>query len=310
KQFNLTSYNVMTVAIMTLQAFSGMWINAFIVSVLCVGWAKKETLNSNQKILVFLGCLRFCYLSISWIYAFLSIIYPKYLYVHPILQIIVSMQTFLTCSDLWVSACLCVFYCLKIANFSNSFFIYLKVKIDRIVPWMLLGSVFFSLVTGILVYNISDKALCSNQNSTGPDSFWKTSIKMDKRIFPSFFLIGCGYAASFMAVIFSALLLLFSLWKHKRNMQKNSMKDLCMDAHIRAMKSILSFFIMYSINFACLILKMVYATKKGSPLMFLIVVYQYAFPGVHSLILIFSNPKLEKKLLRILSCLNHRVCMK
>ncbi|KAF2985345.1 hypothetical protein EK904_005934, partial [Melospiza melodia maxima] len=36
---------------------------------------------------------------------------------------------------------------------------------------------------------------------------------------------------------------------HKRTMQTSSMKDLSMDAHIRAMKSVLSFLVMYSINF-------------------------------------------------------------
>ncbi|NWI90228.1 TA2R9 protein, partial [Pitta sordida] len=299
-QVNVTSFDATTMVIMTLQAFSGMWINAFIVSVFCMGWFKKKTLNSNEKILIFLGCCRFCDLCISWVYSFLSIIYPKYIYVHPILQIVVSTQSFFNYSNLWFSASLCAFYCIKIANFRNSFLIYLKLNIDRIVPWLLLGSVLLSMVIGILVYDITDKPHCNNHNSTG--RFWKASIKMDKHIFLSFFLIGCGYTASFMAVVIPALLLLFSLWRYKRHMQTNTMKDIRMDAHVRAMKSILSFFIMYSINFLVLILKLVYATKKGNPVMFLIVVFQYAFPGVHSLILIFSNPKLEKKLLRILSC--------
>ncbi|NXA13354.1 TA2R9 protein, partial [Sapayoa aenigma] len=310
QQSNVTSYRATALAIMMLQAFSAMWINAFIVSVLCMGWVKKKTLNSNEKILLFLGCSRFCYLCISCVYSFLSIIYPKYLYVHPILQLVASIQAFLSYSNLWFSACLYVFYCIKIANFRNSFFIYLKVKIDRIVSLMLSGSVLFSLVIGILVYDISDKPHCNIRNSTEQGRFWKASIKMDKRIFPFFFLIGCGYAVSFIAVTFSALLLLFSLWRHKCNMQINSMKDLSMDAHIRAMKSILSFLIMYSINFISLILEMVYATKKESPAMFPIVVFQYVFPGLHSLILIFSNPRLEKKLLRILSCVKIKVCMK
>ncbi|NWI54707.1 TA2R9 protein, partial [Calyptomena viridis] len=310
EQNNDNSYGAVTVAIMTLEAFSGMWINAFIVSVLCISWVKKKTLNSNEKILLLLGCSRFCYLCISWVYFFLSIIYPKYIYVRPILQLVVSIQSFLSYSNMWFSACLCVFYCVKIANFRNGFFIYLKVKIDKIVPLMLLVSVLFSLVISILVYDISNKPHCNNRNSTVQGSFWKASIKMDKHIFPSFFVIGCGYAVSFTTVIFSALLLLFSLWRHKRNMQINSMKDLSVDAHIKAMKSILSFLVMYSFNFIFLILKMIYATKKESPVIFLIEVFHYAFPGVHSLILIFSNPKLEKKLLRIVSCVKHNVCMK
>ncbi|NXP20278.1 TR116 protein, partial [Scytalopus superciliaris] len=300
EQFNVTSYDATAVAIMTLQAFAGMWINTFIVSVICLAGVKKKVLNSNEKILLVLGCSRFAYLFISWLYAFLSIIYPHSLYVHPRLQLVVAIQSFFECYNLWVSVCLCGFYCIKIANFRNSFFIYLKVKIDRIVPCLLLVAVLFSLVISIVAYDITDKVHCNNHNSTGRGSFWKASIKMDEHFFPSFFLTGFGYAFSFMAVIFSALLLLFSLWRHKRNMQRNSMKDLSMDAHIRAMRSILSFLVMYSINFVSLILKMVYATQKGSSLMFLIVVFQYAFPGVHSLILIFSNPKLEKTLLRIL----------
>ncbi|NXF12936.1 TA2R9 protein, partial [Smithornis capensis] len=310
QQSNITAFGATAMAIMTLQAFSGMWINAFIVSVLCIDLVIKKTLNSNEKILIFLGCSRFCYLCISWVFSFLSIIYPKYLYVHPILQLVASIESFFDYSNVWVSASLYVFYCVKIANFRNSFFIYLKVKIVRIVPLMLLGSELFSLVIASLVYDISDKPHCNNHNSTAQTRFWRASIKMDKHIFSSFFLIGCGYAASFTAVIFSALFLLFSLWRHKHNMQTNSMKDLSMDAHIRAMKSILSFFIMYSINFIFLILKMVYATKKESPVMFLAVLFQYAFPGVHSLTLILSNPKLEKKILRILSFVKHKVCMR
>ncbi|NXS79505.1 TA2R7 protein, partial [Erpornis zantholeuca] len=300
QQSNVTSFGAMAVAIITLEAFAGMWINAFLVCVLCVVWIKKKALNSNEKILLLLGCSRFSHLCFSWVYYFLSITHPNYLYVHSILQLMVFFQTLFDYSNLWVSACLCVFYCIKIANFRNSLFVSLKVKIDRIVPWLLLGSGILALAIGIVAYNIADKPHC-NRNSTAQGNFWKANIKMDKHFFPSFFLTGFGYAASFMAVILSAVFLLFSLWRHKCKMQTNSMKNLNMEAHIRAMKSILSFLVMYSINFICLVLNMVYVTKKESHMTFLIVVFQYTFPGVHSLILIFSNPKLEKTLIKILT---------
>ncbi|XP_062344405.1 taste receptor type 2 member 7-like [Cinclus cinclus] len=312
QQSNVTTYGDATLAIISLEAFAGMWINAFMVCVLCIGWVNKKTLNSNEKILLLLGCSRFCSLCISWTYSFLSIIYPNYLYVHTILQIAIFLQAFFNHCNLWFSACLCVFYCIKIANFRNSFFIYLKVKIDRIVPWLLLGSGILALAIGIIAYDIADKPHCNNLNSTRQGNFGKASIKMDKHFFPSFFLAGFGYAASFTAVIFAAVFLLFSLWRHQCKMQKNSMKDLSMDAHIRAMKSIFSFLVMYSINFVCLVLEMVYVTQKISHMTFLIVVFQYTFPGLHSLILIFSNPKLEKTLLKILSLestLKHKICM-
>ncbi|NXM27194.1 TA2R9 protein, partial [Oxyruncus cristatus] len=303
EQFNVTSFAATSVAVVSLETFAGMWINAFIVSVICMAWVKKKTLNSYEKILLVLGCSRSWFLCISWVNSLLSVIYPKHFHVHSILKLVVPVYTFLNYFNLWVSACLCVFYCMKIASFRNSFFIYLKVKIDRMVPWLLFGSVFFALSISVLAYDIAEKLHSKDRNSTCPGNFWEESIKMEEHLFRIYFITGFGYAASFMAVISSALLLLFSLWRHKRNMQTNSMKDLSMDAHIKAMKSILSFFIMYSINFVCLILTMIYSVKSENAMMFLVFVYLYAFPGAHSLILIFSNPKLENTLLRILPCM-------
>ncbi|XP_058691897.1 taste receptor type 2 member 9-like [Poecile atricapillus] len=310
QQSNVTSYGATTVAIVTLEAFAGMWINAFIVSVLCLAWVKKKTLNSNEKILLLLGCSRFCTLCISWVNEFLLIIHPNYLYAHPILQLITSFTSFFNYSNLLVSACLCGFYCIKIANFRNSFFTDLKVKIDRMVPWFLLGSEILALALSIIIYDLTETLPNTNSNFTCLRNFWEPSIRLDKRFFFSFFLTGFGYAASFMAVIFSAVFLLFSLWTHKRKMQKNSMKDLSMDAHIRAMKSILSFLVMYSINFVCLISTIIYNMEDENTMRLLINIYLFAFPGVHSLILIFSNPKLEKALLKMLSCVKCDFSMK
>ncbi|NXW08553.1 TA2R9 protein, partial [Fregetta grallaria] len=309
-KFNATSYDVMAMVIITFEAFAGMWINTFIVSVLFIAWVKKKSFNSNEKILLFLGCSRFWYLCITWLYFFLSVIYSWCFFIHPIPQLFAATQSFLNSSNLWVSACLSVFYCIKIANFRHIFFIYLKVKIDRIVPWLLLGSMLLSLVICILVYNIADEAHCNNLNSTTRGNFWKLSVRMDEHFFPIFFISGFEFATAFTAVIFSVLLLLFSLWRHKRKMQTNSVKNLSVDAHIKAMKSILSFFFIYSINFTCLVLTLIYVTKKKNPLTFLILVFQYAFPAVHSLILIFSNPKLEKTLLRTLPCVKCKACMR
>ncbi|NXT19797.1 TA2R9 protein, partial [Syrrhaptes paradoxus] len=306
-QFNVTSYDAMAMVIITLQALAGMWINVFIVSVLCIAWVKKKRFNSNEKILLSLGCYRFGYLCVIWLHSFLSIIYTACFSVQPIPQLSAALQSFFNNSNLWVSASLCVFYCIKIANFRNAFFNYLKVRIDRIVPWLLMGSVLLSLATCILAY-ITNEMNWNNYNSTTLGNFWKLSVSLDEHLFATFFITGLGYATAFTAVISSALLLLFSLWRHKRNMQTNSVKNLSTDAHIKAMKSILSFFFLYSINFTCLVLTLIYTSREKNPALFLVLVFQYAFPVVHSIILIFSNPNLEKSLLRTLSCVKCRVC--
>ncbi|XP_068864505.1 taste receptor type 2 member 9-like [Aphelocoma coerulescens] len=310
QQSNVTSYGATTVAIISLEAFAGMWINAFLVCVLCIAWVKKKTLNSNEKILLLLGCCKFWYLCFSWAYCSLSIIYPNYLYVHPTFQLTVFFQSFFNCSSLWVSACLCVFYCIKIANFRNRFFIYLKVKIDRTVPWLLLGSGLLSVAIGITSYDIADIKLSNNHNYNRQGYVLKLTNKTDEHFFHVYFIYGFGFVTSFTAVIFSALLLLFSLWRHKCKMQTNSINSLSMDVHIKAMKSILSFLVMYTINFGFLILLLISSTKEEKHVVFLSLLFLYAFPSLHSLTLILSNPKLEKTLIRILSYVRCKFCMK
>uniref|UniRef100_A0A8C3Y119 Taste receptor type 2 n=1 Tax=Catharus ustulatus TaxID=91951 RepID=A0A8C3Y119_CATUS len=259
--------HVFSLAIITLEAFAGVWINAFIVCVLCIGWVKKKTLNSNEKILLLLGCSRIYFYCFSWVYSFLYIIYPNYIHLHTELQLITSFQNFFNYSNLWISACLCAFYCIKIANFRNRFFTYLKAKIDKMVPWFLLGS-------GVLAF----------------------AMGINNKLNITFML--------------SAVFLLFSLWSHKRKMQTNSMKDLSMEAHIRAMKSILAFLVIYSMNFVCFTLTIIYIMKNENIIPLLLSICLHAFPGVHSVVLIFSNPKLEKALLKILSCVKCEFCIK
>ncbi|KAM7028027.1 taste receptor type 2 member 9-like [Passerculus sandwichensis] len=310
QQSNGTSYGAMALAIITLEVFAGMWINAFIVCVLCIAWVKKKTLNSNEKILLLLGCSRISFLCDAWLYHFLSKIFPNFPHFQTILKVLASIATSFNYSNLWISACLCGFYCIKIANFRNSFFIYLKVKIDRMVPWLLLGTGILALAMISVTYVLKETLQKNNITFICQENFWEVTIRKDKHHFPFHFLAGLVFAASFLVVTFSAVSLLFSLWRHKRTMQTNSMKDLSMDAHIRAMKSVLSFLVMYSINFVCLILTIIYDTKKDNIMTLLIYIYLHAFPGVHSLILIFSNPKLEKALLKFLSCVRWEFFMK
>ncbi|KFO98492.1 Taste receptor type 2 member 9, partial [Calypte anna] len=297
---NVTTYNAVAMAIITLQTFAGMWINAFIVSVLCVAWGKKRSFNSNEKILLFLGCSRSCYLFTTWVFSFFENIYPLCMYVYSVYLFLVPLQDFFNVSNVCVSAFLSVFYCIKIANFQHSFFIYLKVRIDRMMPWLMLASVLISLGYSIFVYKIVDESICDNVNCTMLGHIWKYSIRIDQ-LFSMYVLItGFVFAIAFSAVSFSVLLLLFSLWRHKHKMQTESGKNVSVDAHIKAMKSILSFFFTYTINFVCLVLTLTYPMKNQKAAKFLIFFFQHSFPAVHSLILIFSNPKLEKTLLRTL----------
>ncbi|NXF96722.1 TA2R9 protein, partial [Eubucco bourcierii] len=302
EKFNVTSYDAMAFVIITIQAFAGLWINGFIVCVLCVAWVKKKSFNSNEKILLVLGCCRFGESCITWVYAFLKLIYAQCFDVNPIPQMFAAILSFFNSSNLWVSACLCVFYCIKIANFQYTFFIHLKGKIDRIVPRLLFGSLLVALSMALLGYHVSDRAVFKNFNSTSTNILGTLSVRTEEYVFLMFLISTFVLTTAFTVAIFSTFLLLSSLWRHKRRMQANSMKNLNMDAHIKAIKSILFFICIYSINFTGFLLLLFYVRKKKYLQMFFMSLFQHSLPVAHSLILIFSNPKLEKTLLRTLTC--------
>lgn len=307
EQHNTTLSSSVFVVIFAFQALAGMGINAFIVVASCMAWFKKKGMNSNEKILLFLGCFRFWYLCATWIYLIISVLFPQNLLDTGISLTFAIFLCFLSSSNLWTSTCLYAFYLMKIANFRHHFFIYLKARIDRIVPWLLLSSVVLSLLNCSPFLKVIDEENRTSPNFTTQGIFWKTNEEIRKHFNSIISICTCGFSMAFILVTLFAFFLLFSLCRHKHKMQTSSTRSLSMGAHIKAMKSLLSFFFTFSIHYILLISTVYYSSKENF-LMLLLLVLQYAFPVIHSLILIFSNPRLERIALRILPCAKCEEC--
>ena len=52
---------------------------------------------------------------------------------------------FFSSVSLWFATCLSLFYCLKVTGFTQCCFLWLKVRISKLMPWMLLGSLLTSM---------------------------------------------------------------------------------------------------------------------------------------------------------------------
>ncbi|XP_029470282.1 taste receptor type 2 member 7-like [Rhinatrema bivittatum] len=142
---------VQTVTLIILAAFTalGSVVNGFIVAVNGIDWVKSRHLNSIDVILTCLAAARFCFQWGMLLESILIIVYPDLLNQAESANKLLFTWVFLDLSSFWFACCLSVFYCTKIASFSHPLFIFLKLKIPGIVPWMLLGSVLASIVTSI-----------------------------------------------------------------------------------------------------------------------------------------------------------------
>ncbi|NXV01276.1 T2R40 protein, partial [Cettia cetti] len=192
-------------------------------------------------------------------------------------------------------------YCIKVASFTQSFFIWMKQRIARLVPWMLLTSWLCSITAAIPfawhVYRV-------HNNFSAPPSMTNSSAVRTTRTDSLGVLILLCNAGICMPVILSvvtSVLLIWSLWIHTRRMQNSAsgFRDPILEAHISAIKSVCSlliFYLTYFIAFTFLLYNYFLSFNIGKSICIALLA---ACPTGHTLILIWSNPKFRKLPARI-----------
>ncbi|NWZ38428.1 T2R40 protein, partial [Brachypodius atriceps] len=225
---------------------------------------------------------------------------PSYLEEN-VFGVIKTVYLVLNYSSIWFGACLSVFYCIKVASFTQTFFIWMKQRIARLVPWMLLTSWLCS-VTGTIpfawhVYRVHNNfsSLPSMANSSARRTTRKDSLHI------LILLSNAGIGMPVILSVVSSVLLILSLWVHTRRMQNNAsgFRDPSFEAHISAIKSVCSlliFYITYFVAFTFLLYNLFLNFSIAKSICIAILA---ACPTGHTMVLIWSNPKFRELLARI-----------
>ncbi|NXT68965.1 T2R40 protein, partial [Chaetops frenatus] len=257
---------------------------------------RSKTWSPYDMIMISLSSSRFILHSWTILDLFISIFCECYDYEENFSVVANILYMFLNCSGLWFGAWLGVFYCIKVASFTQSFFIWMKQRIARLVPWMLLTSSLCSFTAAI---PFAWDVYVVHSNFTAPLPMTNSSAMTTTRNNSLTLLIALSNAAislPLMPSIVSSVLLIRSLWAHTRQMQNNAsgFRDPSLEAHISAIKSVCSFLILYITHFICLLLlysRVFSPLSDGECICILIIA---ACPTVHTLVLIWSNPKFRE----------------
>ncbi|XP_035932100.1 taste receptor type 2 member 8-like [Halichoerus grypus] len=197
------------------------------------------------------------------------------------------------------TACLSVFYSLKIANFSNPIFFWIKQRIHSLLLIIVLGVVFFfclSLLFKDTVFkNLIKTRVNTESNRTSNFAVRKYDLLTSNIVLNITFIIPFGVSLA------SFVLLIDSLWNHARRRKGTGSGDLITKAHVQAMKSVISFllffFMYYSSNviiyLAYISLDSLVAKKFATMLVF-------SYPSGHPFLLILWNSKLKQASLCVL----------
>ncbi|NWV63940.1 T2R40 protein, partial [Malurus elegans] len=257
---------------------------------------RNKTWSPYDMIMISLSLSRFILYSCN-ILDFLMIVFCEQSYYEEnVFVIINAVFIFLNSSGLWFGAWLSVFYCIKVASFTQSFFIWLKQRIARLVPWMVFTSWLYSFATA-LPFAWDDYGV--HINFTAPLSMANSSaVRTTRKDNLSLLILLCNAAISLPLIlcVVSNVLLIRSLLVHSRQMQNNAsgFGDPSLEAHVKAIKSICSFLISYIIYFICVLLLLYGEFSLLSNGESICVAVLAACPAGHSMVLIWSNPKFQE----------------
>ncbi|XP_066195024.1 taste receptor type 2 member 40-like [Sylvia atricapilla] len=295
----LPSFALLCLSIAIIESMAGI-LGTGIIWVTCsLSCIRRKMWSPYDMIMISLSSSRFILHFWTALDFLMNIFYGAYFDTESLLTAAKIIFAFLNYSSLWFGAWLSVFYCIKVATFTQAFFIWLKQRIARLVPWMLLTSWLCSVTATIpfawRVYEMHNfTAPSPTTNSSAMGATRKDSLSV-------LILSNVGISMPLILSVVSSILLIRSLWIHTRRMQNNAsgFRDPSLEAHISAIKSVCSFLILYIIYFICvfiILFKVFTPLGKGDSIC---VVLMAACPTGHTIILIWSNPKFRELPARI-----------
>ncbi|XP_012508590.1 PREDICTED: taste receptor type 2 member 1 [Propithecus coquereli] len=298
----LESHLIISFLFVVIQFLIGIFANSIIVVVNGIGVIKQRKMTP-------LGLLLSC-LAVSRIFMQLFI-FLNHMDALSLVEILIpsdgfGISSFINQSELWFATWLGVFYCAKIANISHPLFFWLKMRISKLVPWLILGSLLYASTSWVFhskyIWPISQN-LSVGFSSENMRTQKKESLALD------YFFLVLGFPIPLFIFLVATLLLVFSLGRHTRQMRNMTAgtRDPRMSAHIHAVLSILSFLILFCFHYTMELL-ISFQTLQFRRLNFLFVMSVLGmYPSIHSTILILGNPKLKQNAKKFL--LHNKCCL-
>ncbi|XP_051011635.1 taste receptor type 2 member 105-like [Acomys russatus] len=283
-------------SVATVEAGLGFLGNTFIVLVNCMAWNKTKKFCKIGFLLTGLATSRIFIIWILTLDAYTKLFYPRMRMSANLTEMITYIWVTVNHLTVWFATSLSIFYFLKIAHFSHYVFLWLKRRADKVFVF-LMGCLLISwLVSFSLVGKVMKGNKVEHRNRT-----WETDWEKHE------FTINCvlfniGVISLFMMALTACFLLIVSLWRHVRQMQSNvsEFRDLNTEAHMKAMKVLVSFIILFIVYFIGISIEIICAFNPENKLLFIFgLTTASIYPCCHSFILILTNSQLKKACIRV-----------
>ncbi|KAJ6652043.1 hypothetical protein lerEdw1_015473 [Lerista edwardsae] len=294
-----TPFGIVLLIIFGMVSIAGLLGNGFIIVVNSHSWLQSKKLVPCDLLLTCLSIFRFfmqCAALLSqYIYVRFSVDYMCSF----IRKGIALAWLYFNMTNFAGTTCLTVFYCVKVTTFAHPLFLWLKSRIDRLVPRMLVMSLTFS-VPPVVGFWKRKTSCWLTRNLTTNTSHTNAHEEFPFILNPLQFSFN---AINFSICLTASILLIVSLWRHTRNLKRSGIgtKDLSTQAHIEVIKQLMFFLFFYILYFVAMIIALDDFLEYGTIERLISDTVLSSYPFAHSINLIRTNPKLKGVCARILS---------
>ncbi|XP_060052709.1 taste receptor type 2 member 38 [Erinaceus europaeus] len=279
----------------------GILVNSFIVLVNLWDVVRRQPLSHCNLVLLCLSLTRLFLHGLLFLEAIQLIYFQKMK--DPLTlsyQTIILLWMIVEQASLWLATCLSLLYCSKIIRFSHICLVHLARWVSQRMGQLVLGAVFSSAVCTVFCLGcyFNQTGFLDNSvfflNGSAEQALQVPKLNL---FFHSFLYCSLNTVPTFLTLLGSSGLLIVSLGRHLKTMRASSRGagDPSLEAHIRALKSLVPFLCLYIVSFGAALLSLplllLWHKKVG---VMVCVGVMAACPSGHAIILITGNPKLRR----------------
>lgn len=295
---------ILHMIVMSAEFFIGIIVNGFLIIMSCNDLIKSKKLILLQILLLCIGISRFGLQMILIVQSLCSVFFPLAYEAKIYGAKMMFFWMFFSSISLWFATSLSIFYCLKIATFTHSCFLWLKFRISKLILWLLLGSLLASLSTAAICTKVELPKI------DYADFFTNTTLKSATAKIQNndeLLLVNLALVLPLSVFVLCTSMLFISLYKHTHRIQNgpDGFPNARREAHINALRTVVTFFCFFISYFAAFMTNMTFRIPYRSQQFFLVKDIMAAYPAGHSIIIILSNSKLQQSFRRIL-CLKKK----
>ncbi|XP_071989804.1 taste receptor type 2 member 40-like [Engystomops pustulosus] len=287
----LPTFILVSMTILGVSTIVGVFTNSLIIVVNVIDKLKGKPLSPSDLILITMGASNVLFQLIMLANDFLSFLDSELYFsdeIYALFTVILNLPIY---SSFWFTVCLSFNYCLQIVIFTNPFLIRIKFAVSRLIPQLLLASVFIAIATGVpAAWNLYRDP--ENVNMSINQS---VEISVPKQNIA--YLLPCNVMSCSLPLILVAIangMIIKSLVNH--NSDRNTNRDTSPRAQgrVRAARTISCLLILYICFYVSEILMFVDAFSPSSPGFCICLIVIYSYSPAQSIVLIFGSPKLKQ----------------